>query len=264
MPNYSGIRTSRKYPYFDDDSDCYCGEGAFDIDGLDYSFRMHRTCLRWFPEAPSMETDKHPYLSLCGEWWHDYKVKRDPAESGDWKLDNFTVPEWSGFMTQDQLSGRLVPPGTYSKLWQPGKALWMTDTPVEVADHIEFLQSAHGRVLINGLGLGMAPEHLLKEKECITHIDIVELNEDVIKLIAPYFEDYGDRVTIHHGDAYSITWPTGTTWDVAWHDIWPDIGPYNLPEMTKLMNRYSRKVRWQACWGWRECSALKKQEESWS
>lgn len=145
--------------------------------------------------------------------------------------------------------GRGTAPGEYTALMINGH-LWMSDTDAEWRDHLPAIwkiQDGAKRVLINGLGLGMVVQAAL-DCEHVEHIDVVERDEDVIALVAPYYEATG-RVTVHHADAYDIKWPTGITWDVAWHDIWVDLCTDNLAKMTKLHRKYGRRVGWQGSWG---------------
>lgn len=153
----------------------------------------------------------------------------------------------AGF-SQDIFRGRGTTPGEYTVLYR-GEELWMSDTEPEWRDHTEAyyqMRRRGGRVLINGLGLGMIVKAAL-ELDNVEHIDIVEIDADVIALVGPHYDD--PRVTIHHGDAYTMTWPVGTRWSVAWHDIWVDMSEDNLPEMTKLHRSYGRRVDWQDSWG---------------
>lgn len=198
-------------------------------------------------------------LKMIGPWWEDFKIKREPKESGPWKLDTVTVgPDWSGWLTEDQLQGRMVPPGTYTRLsrkrderdpirgwWE----LWMSDTPSEVLDHLSFINIAHGRVLITGLGLGVALENVLK-KDCVTEVTVIERDPSVIEFIGPYFEA-DSRVTILHDDAYQ--WDDGREYDVIWHDIWPDISPGNLIQMEILEKRWHNRCVWQESWAKNHC-----------
>jgi hypothetical protein len=71
-----------------------------------------------------------------------------------------------------------------------------------------------------------------------------------------------DRVAIHHGDAFTYSWPTGVRWDIAWHDVWDELSVDNLSQsqvdkdagdpdhsIARLMRRYARRVTWQGAWG---------------
>jgi spermidine synthase len=123
----------------------------------------------------------------------------------------------------------------------------MSDTPAELLAHLDFIYRADGRVLVNGLGLGLVLKGLLL-KPAVRHVDVVEIDQDIIKLVWPtYCTD--PRAQLHHADAFIIQWPKESRWDFAWHDIWPALCTDNLPEITRLKRKYARKVGWQAAWG---------------
>ena len=144
--------------------------------------------------------------------------------------------------------------GTYTGLFRRG-GLWMSDTPSEQRDHYKFLHQAMNRrarrVLVTGLGLGMVAAALL-HMDHVEHIDIVEIDDDVIALVEPHYQTLaaqaGKTLTVHHGDAYTITWPKDVRWDVAWHDVWRDLCTDNLAHMATLHRRYGRRVGWQDSW----------------
>jgi hypothetical protein len=146
--------------------------------------------------------------------------------------------------------GRQTIPGWYTQLLIGGQ-LWMSDTDAEYRDHwpaINMIRKPETRnVLINGLGIGLVLKAAL-DLPHIHHVDVVENNADVIKLVAPHYES-DPRVTVHHADAYLINWPTGRVWDVVWHDIWEDLNVDNLPDMFRLHRRYGARAHWQGSWG---------------
>lgn len=163
-------------------------------------------------------------------------------------------------------SGRSVPEGTYTGLFR-GSRLWMSDTPSEKADHafaVHFaVRTGAQRVLINGLGLGMVVSAMLAAPT-VTHIDVVEIDADVIALVGEHYQQMaaalGKTLAIHHDDALKIKWAPGVTWDVAWHDIWPDLCTDYLEDMTTLHRRYARRTGWQGSWG-KELLILQRQRE---
>lgn len=182
------------------------------------------------------------------------RVDVPEGESGHWKVTRFTVSENDIKALYYALHGRPVPPGTYTRLIRKGDFdPMMSDTPAEIRDHIfPLINAKHrgGRVLLNGLGLGVVLKGLLSY-ENVTHIDVVELEPDVIKLVAPSYQD--PRVAIHQANAYDIQWPKSTRWTVVWHDIWPSLCSDNLDGMTKLHRKYGRMCDWQGSWGKYEC-----------
>jgi hypothetical protein len=178
-------------------------------------------------------------------YYDKYKVNVPDGTSGEWKVDHFTIDDNTPGTVIDALHGRPIPNGTYTRL-TCGKTVVMSDTEAEVRDHSEFIRKAYGRCLINGLGIGVVLKAITEKPE-VTHVDVVELSDDVIKLVWPVYDGW-EKVTLHHADAYTIQWPKGTVWNCAWHDIWPTICTDNMPEIRKLKSKYAQKVGWQAAW----------------
>src|SRR6266487_2122283 len=182
---------------------------------------------------------------------NDYRVAVPEGRSGPWRVERFTVPEMDVKALQYALHGRPVDPGTYTRLIRDGDHdPMMSDTPMEVRDHLAAIYEIRqrgGRVLVNGLGLGVILQAALSCPN-VTHVDVVEIDRDIIDLVWPtYAAD--PRAHIHHADAYTISWPKGMRWNVAWHDIWPTLTTDNFPLMTKLHRKYGRRVDWQESWG---------------
>lgn len=165
--------------------------------------------------------------------------------SGGWRIAKFTVePSVASFRLA--LAGRDCPPGEYTRLSGPGEGCFMSDTPAEWRDVSWLIAGAVGDVLISGLGLGMVVKGLLA-RDRVTSVTVIEKEADVIKLVAPSYAD--PRVRIIEADAF--TWKPDRKFDLAWHDIWPNICADNLPEMTRLRRHYQRAMtapRRQFCW----------------
>lgn len=145
--------------------------------------------------------------------------------------------------------------------------IWMSDTTAERRDHrgpVAHIQlSKAKRVLINGLGLGMVL-HAALSYEHVEHVDVVESDERVIKLIGPHYQK-DPRVNIIHADAYeqveewkNIRNPV-VRWDVGWSDIWPTIDSSNLPSMDKLHAFYRNRCGWHGMWARHECLQLRRE-----
>lgn len=152
-------------------------------------------------------------------------------------------------------------PGTYDPdVPEDDHILWMSDTRAEVIEHAPIIEKLHWcrdiphmRVLINGLGLGMiARAASLLGAE---HVDVVELNPYVADLVGSHLPA---NVTVHVGDAFDMQWPRGTRWDIAWHDIWPEISDENLTQMDLLTKKYAHRVGWQDCWQKQGCLKMKR------
>lgn len=167
-------------------------------------------------------------------------VKFDTREP-QWRIDNLRYA----------MDGRGTAPGEYTMM-RTKNTLWMSDTNAEGRDHrapyYAAVQYKAKRVLINGLGLGCILNAMLS-LPTVEHVDVVEFDPRVIKLVAPTYAD-DERVDIIEADAYEQMkkWPAGSHWDVAWHDIWPDICEDNLEGMARLHRSYGRRVGWQGSW----------------
>lgn len=181
-----------------------------------------------------------------------FRVNIPEERSGKWFVEKFTVEDGIALLLTNLKSpSRGLRAGeTYTRLMHDkahGPA--MSDTPAEIRDLVEpylyFKKPWVNSVLINGLGLGIVLKMALAQPH-IQQIDVVEIESDIIKLVAPSYDD--SRVQIHEGDAYSIQWPKGQGWSVAWHDIWTDICTDNLEGMGKLHRRYGQRVVWQGSW----------------
>ena len=157
--------------------------------------------------------------------------------------------------------GRGCPAGAYTGLWI-ANYLWMSDTPDERRDHIEFvldvLRARRTRILVTGLGLGMVVRGLATVPS-VTHIDVVENDLDVVALVGPlvtaYAAERGTQVRVHTGDALAgwralPAWDDEPTWraDAAWHDIWPTICADHWADMKAIKRAYRGRVSYQACW----------------
>jgi hypothetical protein len=217
-------------------------------------------------------------------YWKYWNIGRENYFQTPHTLDTARLRPWSHSKRDEDLEvlrtalnphrgGRYVPAGRYVKLelfsearaqsdFGDGWAVFMSDTPDEMKDHADPIQNARGRVLIHGLGLGCILNCLL-HKGSVSHIDVVEINEDVINLVAPYYEAVAAlsnvSLVIHHGDCATYKWPRNTRWSYVWHDIWSTIADDNLTDDGKaehgisyatLHRKFASRSDEQASWGW--------------
>ena len=177
--------------------------------------------------------------------------KIEPCEKGVNKILNFEVSENESFMS---FIGRdYVPAGKYTGLRING-ATMMSDTPKEYADHLDLVRAACGRILIMGLGLGCIA-HVLANIEVVDSITIVERDQDIIDMVAPSLEQYGEKVTIIQGDAFTVKPDLNglaNMYDIIWHDIWIDRSEDNQDEMVTLMKQWAGHCEFQDCWSLNE------------
>lgn len=170
------------------------------------------------------------------------KVNLPEMQKGAWKVERFTTDrtDWSSLF-----HGRAVPVGeTYTRLMRDN-VLVMSDTPAEMHDHRDPVDFARGSCLLSGLGLGMVLKNILL-KPYVTDVTVIEVSQDLIDLISPFYID--PRVTIICADALAYRPPRGKHYNMVWHDIWDNICEDNLESMKKLRMKYARRSDWQGCW----------------
>lgn len=182
----------------------------------------------------------------------DHQVTVPSGELDGMVVERFTVSDFQSAVSFIREGGRGVRAGEYTRL-REGMCTWMSDTTAEWLDHwpatSRFSDPSVKRVLINGLGLGMVVQAALRYDH-VEHVDVVEFDKRVIELVGPHY-GADPRVTIINADAFRQTayWSRNTHWNIAWHDIWPDLSVDNLPEMAKLHRSYGQRVDWQGSWG---------------
>ena len=188
------------------------------------------------------------------------EVKVPDGKSGPWKIETFSISKDAAELAnlrmafKPGLGGRTIEAGTFKKLTRNGE-LVMSNAAGEISDHQYFIYKAKGSVLMNGLGLGVALSAILEKPE-VEEVIIIEQSEDVIKLVAPSFQN-DSRVTIVHADAFEWKPPKGKRYDVVWHDIWNNICTDNLPEMHTLHRKYGKRCNWQGSWCREICEIYK-------
>lgn len=175
------------------------------------------------------------------------------GRKGQWSVERFSIDKHGSAMHNMRcnfspgMGRRTVREGEYTRLMF-GASVVMSDTDAEKMDHEHAVMRASGRVLINGLGLGMVLNSCLLKPE-VEHAIVVELSEDVIALVAPvYREKFGDRLTIVNANALDFTPPKGIRFGMVWHDIWTNICADNLTQMKALHRKYGRRCDWQGSW----------------
>lgn len=185
-------------------------------------------------------------------------VNTPDGKCGSWKIETFKVSIEDAYITaaravMNKARDLFVPAGEYKRL-RCGREIVMSNTPMEIRSNIEFIEKATGNVLINGLGIGMVLQEILKKPE-VTKVTVIEKAKEVIQLTAPTFE-HDSRVTIINADALTYEPPAKEYFDVVWHDIWTYISASNLPDMRKLERKYKSRCNWQASWMRDKCEEM--------
>lgn len=150
-----------------------------------------------------------------------------------------------GTVLESEAIDEFKPAGVYAQLLV-NKSVMMDDSPMERHTHSEFYAHAYGHVLIGGLGLGMVTAGLLK-KSSVETVTVLDLNEDVISLVAPHIRAIaGEKeLRIIHQDVF--TYEPDRRYDAVWMDIWPTRNPSSLAEMQQLRAKYGTAPVF-GCW----------------
>jgi len=186
-----------------------------------------------------------------------YKVDVPVGQLGQWSIRRFTVSAEAAKFEELRAAisssrGRGVPEGTYTGLYHTQRGVVMSDTPDEISDHLGFIRSAHGHVLIAGLGLGMVTRACLLTPE-VQSVTVIELDADVITLVSTWLSQVAERagkvLTIVHADALIWKPAKGQRFHTAWYDIWDHLCGDNLETMKTLHRRYGKRCDEQGSWG---------------
>lgn len=187
----------------------------------------------------------------------DYKfgdVFVPDGKKGKWEVSTFTIKPpkddiftWMENARSYRDNGGLmaVSPGTYKRLTHKDRGVIMSNTPMEIRTNIKAYRAATGRVLINGLGLGMLLEGILR-KDDVTYVRVIESEQDVLDLVGVHYKN--PKLEIVHADAYEYRPQKGEVFDYVWHDIWDDLSSDNFPLMAKLTRKYARASVAQGVW----------------
>lgn len=174
---------------------------------------------------------------------------------GDFRIETFSVSKQESAFSGLR-RGDYVPEGSYKRLMR-GRTVVMSNTRMEINTNYDFVRQANGKVLINGLGLGMILAAILTKPE-VTEVTVVEKFQEVITLVGPTFS-HDPRVKIIHADALEYKPPKGEKFDCVYHDIWDYICSDNLTEMSLLHRRYGKRTKWQDSWEKSTCQYYKRQ-----
>lgn len=116
------------------------------------------------------------------------------------------------------------------------EGVWMTDLPVEQRQMENCIKGMKGRVLVGGLGLGLVAT-LLTQKKTISKVDVIELNQEVIKLVGSHTRNRWNPKGRNRGWVYDIIHAdlfdylknySKEPYDYAFFDIWQSDGEATL------------------------------------
>ena len=193
---------------------------------------------------------------------------------GNWSINSSILSEREAIigklkLTQESLSfpEMGIPPGCYKRLISlENKEVMMSNTWAEIGGHYNLFNNASGRVLINGLGLGIAA-WIVDKLPKVDEIWIQEIDLNIIELIHPSIMRNTLKVQIFQGDAFypDFSHPAfDTKFDYIWNDIWPSYCPENIPEFKELRRVYRSESNYPpeltssiGCWSEELSNAMK-------
>jgi len=119
----------------------------------------------------------------------------------------------------------------------------MVDDPLHWMGMAELARNSGGNVLVGGLGLGLIV-YSLRINPHVKKIDVVEINEDVIKLIAPLLPK-SKRIRIFHDNIYEFE-NSQTEYNTVILDLWVKSEDEDgRPMVTEMLASYAKfKVKY--------------------
>jgi len=195
------------------------------------------------------------------------------GKSGEWSIEYYTPSEFEVRLEKlhSSLDGigyldTYLVQATYCVL-RHNKHPVMSDTYRERVTQAHIIDKAHGNVLIAGLGIGLVLPPLCANPR-VTSVTVLELEQDVINLVAPYHKH--PKLKILHADVFewrpSYSQVDNAKYDVIYFDIWPDISGDNWPDMCRLhrtfgrhLNRYNKEA-FMDSWCREECKKMHRED----
>ena len=166
---------------------------------------------------------------------------------GDFAIHHFEIDEHDLYA---RLHG--IESGKYVKLTQNEEVV-MSDTKMEKETNAAFVRSAHGNVLVGGLGIGLIVL-AIQDKEDVETITVLEKNKEVIDLVQNQLP-LNEKVRIVQDDVFTYT--PQDKYNTIYLDVWNCINEDIYEhEMKPLMSKYRKHLvakkddpnRYIDCW----------------
>lgn len=169
----------------------------------------------------------------------------EDRELNGYKLQNFHIKEDD---TYALFHG--IDTGDHIRLMHNGEVV-MSDTKMERMTNQEFLNAAHGKVLIGGLGIGLILLPLLEDDE-ITEITVVEYSQEVIDMVLPQLPK-SEKLKVVQGNVFEY-FPEhqyNTIYMDIWNSINSDVYWDEMVPLTEFYEDYldeTDKDAYIGCW----------------
>lgn len=164
----------------------------------------------------------------------------EKIQNGEAMITPFSIDQAEAFYFNVRrardFSEGIVSSGEFVKL-HIGKKLVMSDTDMEKRTNSEFVEKAHGRVLIAGLGIGLIIRNIV-DKPDVKEIFVVEKSQDLIDLVHPRLTH--KKLFIIQGDIHEWLPLKEASFNTIYFDIWNEISTDNLSDIRFLERRFRK------------------------
>jgi hypothetical protein len=117
----------------------------------------------------------------------------------------------------------------------------MSNSVMEIRTNQDFVNKAHGDILIAGMGISMITK-ALQQREEVKSITIIEKCPKLMYFMMPLIGEYLESTTkIIEGDIFE--YETEEKFNCIYFDIWNFIGAKNYVEMLKLHKKFSKNLK---------------------
>lgn len=174
---------------------------------------------------------------------------------GSYRIRHIVRPAGHVFRTANlrcQLFGQLAETFSFkvSTTWHELSCegnVWMTDYPDEHVQMLALCKQMHGRVLVGGLGLGLAIAILANSTD-VDEIVVVEIAPEVRSLVWPYVDHLG-KATVEIADLFTFLEETDDYFDTALFDTWQNDGEETFWSTVMPLRRLCKSVTdLVVCW----------------
>lgn len=128
--------------------------------------------------------------------------------------------------------------------------VWMCDHPQEIFLHHFAIDKAYGCVLIGGLGVGYSAR-VIARKGSVEDVTVVEINRDVIKLVAPHIRR--PNLCVVQADLWQYLKTTTHRFNFVFMDIWRSTGEMEFQKTVAPLRALAKRVLRPGgkimCWG---------------
>lgn len=210
-----------------------------------------------YQRYPGTSTYAPPFTPLV-------KVFKDDMSDGDWLIERFVMERdqvqtaiLRAYMQDNAREVYDLAPGRYVRLrrdkaWQPT----MSDTPMERRTNRRFIEEAHGRILVGGLGLGLVLFPLLASAKVVS-VAVLEREPAIIRMVEPVVRRAlgvrkSRKLSVIEADVETWT-PNGSRFSTVYMDIWNTINEDHWEQVKRLKAKYRKVLEkaddaWLGCW----------------